>query len=79
MNLSQDGFVDKLRINYPTLSVDEIRMLLLIRLGWDNNQLAIFYGIKMDTVMTKRSRARAKLKLKREDDLEFFIQSLFIQ
>lgn len=79
MNLSQDGFVDKLRINYPTLSVDEIRMLLLIRLGWDNNQLAIFYGIKMDTVMTKRSRARAKLKLKREDDLEFFIQSLFNQ
>lgn len=79
LNLSQDGFVEKLRDTYPTLSEDEVRMLMLIRLGWDNNQLAVFYDIKMETVMTKRSRARGKMKLKREDDLGIFIQNLFNQ
>lgn len=79
LNLSQDGFVEKLRTTYPTLSEDEVHMLILIRLGWDNNQLAVFYDIKMETVMTKRSRARGKMKLKREADLENFIQNLFNQ
>lgn len=79
LNLSQDGFVEKLRTTYPTLSEDEVHMLMLIRLGWDNNQLAVFYDIKMETVMTKRSRARGKMKLKREADLENFIQNLFNQ
>lgn len=79
LNLSQDGFMEKLRATYPTLSEDEVRMLMLIRLGWDNNQLAVFYDIKMDTVMTKRSRARGKMKLKREEDLCVFMQNLFNQ
>lgn len=79
LNLSQDGFMEKLRATYPTLSEDEVRMLMLIRLGWDNNQLAVFYDIKMDTVMTKRSRARGKMKLKREEDLGVFMQNLFNQ
>lgn len=79
INLSQDDFMSKLRNTYPTLSEDEIHMLILIRLGWDNNQLALFYNIKIETVMTKRSRARGKLKLKREDDLDEFMQNLFNQ
>lgn len=79
LNLSQDGFMEKLRTTYPTLSEDEVRMLMLIRLGWDNNQLAVFYDIKMETVMTKRSRARGKMKLKREEDLAVFMQNLFNQ
>lgn len=79
LNLSQDGFMEKLRTVYPALSEDEVHMLMLIRLGWNNNQLAVFYGIKMETVMTKRSRARGKLKLKREEDLDNFIQNLFNQ
>lgn len=79
INLSQDGFMEKLRTTYPTLSEDEVRMLMLIRLGWDNNQLAVFYDIKMETVMTKRSRARGKMKLKREEDLAVFMQNLFNQ
>lgn len=79
LNLSQNGFVEKLRGAYPTLSEDEVHMLMLIRLGWDNNQLAVFYDIKMETVMTKRSRARGKMKLKREADLDVFMQNLFNQ
>lgn len=79
LNLSQDGFMEKLRTAYPALSEDEVHMLMLIRLGWNNSQLAVFYGIKMETVMTKRSRARGKLKLKREEDLDNFIQNLFNQ
>lgn len=79
LNSSQNSFMEKLRATYPALSEDEVRMLMLIRLGWDNNQLAVFYGIKIESVMTKRSRARGKLKMKREDELDEFIQNLFNQ
>lgn len=77
VNQSQNDFVQKLRAQYPALSEDEIHMIILIRLGWDNNQLATFYRIKIETVMTKRSRARKKMLLKREEDMDEFVRQLF--
>lgn len=79
LNQSQNDFVQKLRTQYSALSEDEIHMIILIRLGWDNSQLATFYKIKMETVMTKRSRARKKMYLRREEDMDEFVRQLFCE
>ncbi len=40
VNLHQDDFIYKLRYYYPTLSEDDIHIILLLRTGFSNAQIS---------------------------------------
>ncbi|MBL7818214.1 MAG: hypothetical protein JNL70_24600 [Saprospiraceae bacterium] len=68
------NFFAHLNQHYPKLSVAETRLFLLIKLGFDSNEIADVLGISGTSVYVARSRLRQRLSLGKEDDLEQFIQ-----
>ncbi|MBL7817973.1 MAG: hypothetical protein JNL70_23390 [Saprospiraceae bacterium] len=67
-------FFAHLNQHYPKLSVAETRLFLLIKLGFDSNEMADVLGISGTSVYVARSRLRQRLSLGKEADLEKFIQ-----
>ncbi len=68
-------FFDTLVARFPKLSAAEIRLLVLIKIGFDANEMANILGISSSSVYKSRYRLRKKLGLVEEDDLEMFINA----
>jgi DNA-binding CsgD family transcriptional regulator/tetratricopeptide (TPR) repeat protein len=68
-------FFPKLSLYYPKLTTSEIRLLLLIKLGFGSKETADILGISSTSVYVSRSRLRKRLNLAKDDDLEKFIQT----
>jgi DNA-binding CsgD family transcriptional regulator len=67
-------FVDKIKVQLPKLTPSEMRLVMLIKIGFDTLEIANVIGISTDSVYTSRYRLRKKLELMDEADLEQFIQ-----
>lgn len=68
------NFFTHLNQHYPKLSVAETRLFMLIKLGFDSNEIADVLGISGTSVYVARSRLRKRLDLREEEDLEQFIK-----
>ena len=66
-------YFDNLVERFPKLSAAEIRLLVLIKIGFDANEMANILGISASSVYKSRYRLRKKLGLIGEDDLEQFV------
>jgi len=69
------GYLQRLRTSFPKLSGAEERLLLLIKLNFNSNEVASTLGISKDSVKKGRQRLRKRLGLQTNEDLEQFIQS----
>lgn len=69
------GYLQRLRTGFPKLSGAEERLLLLIKLNFNSNEIASTLGISRDSVKKGRQRLRKRLGLNANEDLEQFIQS----
>ena len=58
-----DGFIQKLRNNYP-LSNEDIHLIILICLEVSNKQIASYYHIQLASLATHRYRIAKKMGLK---------------
>lgn len=67
-------FISKIKKQLPKLTTGEMRLILLIKTGFDNSEIANVLGISMHGVYTSRHRLRQKLGLSEAEDLEMFIQ-----
>jgi DNA-binding CsgD family transcriptional regulator len=67
-------FVDKIKVQLPKLTPSEMRLVMLIKIGFDTLEIANVIGISTDSVYTSRYRLRKKLELMEDADLEQFIQ-----
>jgi DNA-binding CsgD family transcriptional regulator len=67
-------FVDKIKVQLPKLTPSEMRLVMLIKIGFDTLEVANVIGISTDSVYTSRYRLRKKLELMDDADLEHFIQ-----
>lgn len=76
VNQSQDCFVEKLRQAYTSLSEDDIRIILLIRLGLEHKEIALFYNILLSSFRKRRSRLKKKMKVECES-LSRYIRTLY--
>lgn len=76
INQSQDYFAAKLRQNYPSLTEDDIHIILLMRMGLDHKEIAIFCNILMSSLRTRRSRLKKKMKADC-DSISDFIRELY--
>jgi DNA-binding CsgD family transcriptional regulator len=67
-------FLDKIKVQLPKLTPSEMRLVMLIKIGFDTLEIANVIGISTDSVYTSRYRLRKKLELMEDADLEQFIQ-----
>ncbi len=68
------AFNAKLRALFPKLSASDTRLFLLLKIGFDNHQIAETLGISAPSVYTSRYRLRKKLDLENtEESLIIFI------
>ena len=66
-------FILNLVERYPKLTGSELRLLVLIKIGFDAVEMANVLGITSSSIYKNRYRLRKKLGLVEEDDLEKFV------
>lgn len=64
INQSQENFVQKIRRDYPSLSEDDIHIILLMRVGLTHRQIASFCNILLSSFRRRRSRLKKKMKVR---------------
>jgi DNA-binding CsgD family transcriptional regulator len=67
------GFVSRLRQAAPDISQAELRIAVLMRLQFENRQMAGMLGISADSVAKSRRRLKARLKLPEETSLMQYV------
>jgi len=72
-DLLQPDFYNQLLRAHPTLSKSEVRLLILIHIGYSQKEIADILHIAPDSVKKGRNRARKKLKIPSEVRLEDFL------
>ena len=70
------GFFDKLKIDYPTLTANELKLCAYLRINLSSKEIAQILHNTADTVNKSRYRLRKKLNLSNEEDLVEFIRKI---
>ena len=69
-------FFDKLQKQYPSLTNNDLKLCVYIRIGMSMKQIAQLLNIFPDSVKTNRYRLRKKFNLNDEANLNDFLQSI---
>ena len=72
----QPDFYNQLISQHPELTKSEIRLLLLIHIGYSQKEIAEILMIAPDSVKKSRTRVRKKLAIPTDTRLEDFLQQL---
>lgn len=70
------NFLNRIKQELPKLSASQMRMIMLIKLGFDNTEMSKALAISMNSVYMSRYRLRKKLDLNQEEDFQEFIKRL---
>lgn len=77
INETQKQLIKKLINNYPTLTREDIHIIVLIRLHFSNKEIADFFNIQLSSLNTKRYRLKKKMELNDKIPIIDFINKLF--
>lgn len=77
INITQNNFVKKLMIRYPSLTNEDIHTIMLMRIGMSNSEIADFYNILLPSLSTKRHRIIKKMGVQINGSTTDFIRDLF--
>ncbi|MFA5618786.1 MAG: LuxR C-terminal-related transcriptional regulator [Weeksellaceae bacterium] len=69
-------FFSKLKLYFPMLSENDLRLCAYIRIGLEAKQIAQMLSVMPNTIKTSRYRLRKKLNLAGENSLENFLREL---
>jgi xylulokinase len=75
-NISQDGFIAKLKSEYPDITIDELKLCALLKLQLTNKELAQYFNLSVRGIETRRYRLRKKLGIDIDTDIALFLNSL---
>lgn len=75
-NQYHNNFAIKLRLDYPTLSEDDIHIILLLRIGMSHPQIARLTHVLMSSFRMRRSRLKKKMNIKC-NSISDFIKNLY--
>ncbi|GAA0194279.1 hypothetical protein GCM10009122_57640 [Fulvivirga kasyanovii] len=75
-HFTDPGFVEYISMQYPSLTNKELKHIALIRLGFDNSDVARFMSVKKNSLRVMRNRLKQKLQLNPEENLLEFIKNL---
>ena len=71
--LLNPNFIVRLEAKHPNLSKSEIRMLMFIKIGYTQKEIATILHIAPDSVKKARARLRRKLALEEKDNLVSYL------
>ncbi len=69
-------FFDKLKLQCADLTVNDLRLVALIKMNFSSADIATLLGISQDSLRVSRYRLKKKINLQGEESLAAFIQSL---
>lgn len=69
------NYTRQLQVDFPALTSAEIRLFMLIKLGFGNNEIAGTLGISQESVYKSRFRLRKKLGCSKDLGLDEFVQA----
>jgi len=64
------GIINRLKMEYHELSIAELRLVLLTKMGLKTNEIALFIGITSASVRTLRYRFKKKMGVSEEELLD---------
>jgi hypothetical protein len=67
------GFIEKVEQHFPSLSKGDLRLFLVIRLGFTKDELSNFLGISYEGVRKAKYRLKGRVGLSEEESIEEFI------
>lgn len=70
------SFYKELKTKFPDLRQSDLKLCALAKLNFSSKDMANLLGISVESIHTSRSRLRKKLGLKRNDNLEEFMNNL---
>lgn len=70
------NFLNELLNQFPDLTKSEIRLLILIRVGYSQKEIASILNIAPDSVKKARSRVRKKLNLLESEKLSSYLKTI---
>ncbi len=76
LDREQDSFLRSMKIKYPELTKDEIRLAALLRIDFSSKEVAAILNIEPKSVDMKRYRLRKKMGLDKETNLNDFLKLL---
>ncbi len=74
-NLHQ-GFFDKLHEKFPSLTNNDLRLSVLVKMNFSIKELSEMFGISPESVKTARYRLKKKLNLPSEQNLNDFLNEI---
>lgn len=70
------SFFDNLKSHFDDLTVNDIRLIALLKMNMSSKDMAAILGISQDSLRVARYRLRKKLKIDNGDNLISFIQTI---
>lgn len=70
------GFIQRLQDKYPTLTQNEVRLIVLTKLAYSTKEMASMLGVSLDAIHKSRYRLRKKLELPEEDNFTELINAI---
>ncbi|GCC52422.1 hypothetical protein SanaruYs_26590 [Chryseotalea sanaruensis] len=77
-SLVHEGFSEIIESKFPNLSINEKRLIVLVRMNLTNREVASLLNIEISSVKMAKYRLKRKLDLAEDQDLAQFLQSLQI-
>ncbi|MEO9803240.1 MAG: tetratricopeptide repeat protein [Reichenbachiella sp.] len=75
-NSTHDGFVEQLRIKYPEISLNDLRLCSLLKLNLNNAEIASILNVEPKSVVMSKYRLKKKLGLPKDVELVDFVSTL---
>jgi tetratricopeptide (TPR) repeat protein len=70
------SFFDNLKRHCEDLTVNDIRLIALLKMNMSSKDMAVIFGISQDSLRVARYRLRKKLNISQGDNLSNFIQTI---
>lgn len=70
------SFFDSLKAHCEDLTVNDIRLIALLKMNMSSKDMAVIFGISQDSLRVARYRLRKKLNISPGDNLSNFIQTI---
>ncbi|QNK64223.1 tetratricopeptide repeat protein [Pedobacter sp. PAMC26386] len=70
------SFFDSLKTHCEELTVNDIRLIALLKMNMSSKDMAVLFGISQDSLRVARYRLRKKLNISQGDNLSTFIQTI---
>lgn len=77
LNLTQHNFVNKLRCDYPQLSEDDVKVVMLLRTHLTHEQIARIDHIELSSLRKRRYRIKKKMQVECSS-FSLFIKNLYV-